>query len=346
MKAEHLSPAQILAVSANAPEKLFSGDVTTAKAEYRALSLKYHPDHNKDPEAVRVFRHITDLYKTAVELIENNAWRGRGFLTLLKPGLIDSKQIEYLKIVPFELGDIYIAETEVVFSVRREFADLFENAKRQIYDFHWANDRMRSEVERYLPQNPEYYSTGDNLVMVLPKAPDLILLEDLRVYLGGAIEAKHVAWIQSSLHNLACYFNFTGIVHNDISPHTYFISPVHHYGALFGGWWYARKDGEKINALPNRTMKLAPADVIRRKEADARVDLELIRATGRELLGNPNGAELRNKTDVPAALANWLNGATTGKAVVDYELWKYVLEQSYGARQFVSLNVNASEVYE
>jgi len=162
----------------------------------------------------------------------------------------------------------------------------------------------------------------------------------------GELDARHAAWIQSSLQNLACYFEYAGIVHNDIGAATYFVSPRNHTGCLLGGWWYACAAGHRLKALPPRTVRYAPPDVIRRKKADPRVDLELVRATGREILGDPAGARLRRNKKIPAAFANWVNGATSGEAVTDYKLWNYALETSFGKRRFVEMKIETSDLYQ
>ena len=182
--------------------------------------------------------------------------------------------------------------------------------------------------------------------MVLPKAADMILLDDLLEHLGGAIDARHVGWIGSSLQNLACYFEYAEIVHQDISPRNVFVSPENHSVVLLGGWWYANRAGGRIFALPNRTINVAPADVLRNKRVDARIDLELIRQTGRELLGENGSAPIKTNEKIPAAMARWFNGATSGSAVADYKLWKNVLEMDFGASRFIRLDVEPSQIYE
>jgi hypothetical protein len=340
----NLSPERILAIPADAPEKLFSGDLLTAKSEYRALGLYWHPDRNTDPQSQRIFQHITELYKKAKELLETNRWRGAGTLELERGGHV-FRRVSYYRIVPFELGEMYVAEREVVYSVKLEFGDLFENAQKYLARFGYADSAMKREIERCLPPKPEYYTAADRLLMLVRKSEDLVLLDDLRDYLGGEIAPRHVGWIQNTLHNLSCYFSYAGLAHNDISPHTYFVSPTFHTGALLGGWWYASREGEKMKALPERTIRLAPADVIRGKRADRRTDLELIRATGRELLGDPLGARLKLNKKIPAAFVRWFNGATTGDALLDYKLWNEVLRESFAAPRFVKLEAPASAIY-
>ena len=344
----NLTAAEILAIPEKSPEKLFSGELEIAKSEYHTLCRRWHPDYNTDANATAIFQHVNNLYRAAQQLIETNCWRGAGVLELPGAGsgaAAVSRRIRYFKRADFELGEMYIGETEIAFAVERQYADLFENASRRIASFQFANLSMQKEMHGNLPDNPEYFATAERLILVLPKAPDMILLEDLLEHLGGAVDARHVAWIGSSLQNLACYFDYAGIVHHDISPQTVFVSPKYHSVMLLGGWWYAGFAGGKINALPNRTINVAPADVLRNKRADTRVDLELIRQTGRELLGNGGGAPLKTNEKIPAAMARWFNGATSGSAVADYQLWRNVLEMAFGKPRFCRLDVEPGAIY-
>ncbi len=345
----NLTGEQILAIRDDAPEKLFSGELEIAKSEYHILSRRWHPDRNKESKATTVFQRITELYRKAQELIKAKRWRGAGILELQIAGSGAAspvlRRMKYLKIIPFELGEMYLGETEIVFAVERQYADLFENAKRHIAKFRFANDAMRKEIEHCLPGKAEYFNAAERLIMILPKAAEMVLLEDLIKYLDGAIDARHVGWMTNRLYNLACYFQYAGIVHQDISPRTFFVSPESHGGILLGGWWYARHQGETINALPNRTIKFAPSDVLRHKRADNRTDLELIRQTGREIFGESVGMPIKANRKLPTAMARWFNGVTSGSAVTDYELWRNVLEMDFGAPRFVRLEVEPSAVY-
>jgi hypothetical protein len=340
---------QILAIAENAPERLFSGNLEMARSEYHNLSRRWHPDRNRDRQATTVFQHITGLFRKARLLIQAGRWRGAGILELPAPGsgaaASAHRRMTYFKSVEFELGDLYIAETEVAFSVERQYADLFENARRQIGGFRFANISMEKEIGRNLPRRPEYFTTSERLIMVLPKMPDAVLLEDLLDHLGDAIDPRHVGWIVNCLHNLVCYFDYAGLVHHDIGPRTFFVSPRSHSGTLLGGWWYARSKGERINALPDRTIRIAPPDVMILKRADSRVDLELIRQTGRELLGAAKEMGTNKDGKIPPAMARWINGATSGSAVTDYQLWKGVLEMDFGAPRFVRLDVEPDAIY-
>jgi hypothetical protein len=150
----------------------------------------------------------------------------------------------------------------------------------------------------------------------------------------------------SGLHNMTCYLDWADLSHNDISLDTYFISPKYHSGALLGGWWYTSKIGNKIIAVPNRTYQYMPMEVRKTKISSIKTDLELIRAVGRELLGDVTGTRLKQNEDIPKPLINWLVlPSPTGSAIKDYTLWQKVLTDSFGPRKFVNMEVAAEELY-
>jgi len=239
----------------------------------------------------------------------------------------------------FELGEMYINENSVTFSVESSHRDLFENAVKVINGIKFASKRMEEEMSKFLPKIVKTFEIEDRLVMVLEKSPDLILLRDVSEYFKSKIDPKHVAWILSSLHNLVCYFGYSKFSHNDISMDTYFISPEFHNGSLLGGWWYSTELGKKMLAVPSRTYNLFPEDVKAKKGGDIKVDLDLIRAVGRELLGDPVGTKLSEMKAAPEPMISWLRLVTTGRPVDDYKIWKdVVIPASFGGRFFTRMD--------
>jgi len=316
------------------PEDLFPGDPAQAKQLFHDLALKWHPDRNKGRD--EVFKHIKQLYEDGVAKMESGAWEGSGELHLLMPAKCG---IPYIKSKPFDLGRMYIADDCVVYVVEKRYEDLFNHGLAMAQTCEFASPRMCEEMERYLPTTAKAHLTKDGkLAMRVRKTSDLILLRDVLDYYGGAIESRHVAWIQSSLHNLACYLSWAQVSHNDISPDTYFISPQHHGGALLGGWWYATTFDRRIEKLPQRTYRLLPWEVQKTKLASPQIDLELVRATGKELLGKAK--------NIPDPMAAWFRGVASKDAVSEYGSWKdHVLTSSFGARRFVVMNLTAETLY-
>lgn len=333
----------LLAIPAAEPERLFSGDPMTARAEYLRLAGRWHPDRNPDRLAHQVFQRITQLYRLALEKLRNGDWRVPGRLALRNGGV--PQELHYLRRHDFELGALYIAREAAAFVVVPEHADLLAAATRRFASFRFAGHGMQREASLYLPKLAGVCEAQDGRALVLEKAPDLVLLRDLLDRLGGRLPPRHVAWVLSSLLNIACYFQYAGLTHNAIGPDTYFVSPEGHSGALLGGWWYAQRWGRTMRVLPCRSAGLLPPDIAAAKRADPRLDLELIRATGRELLGDAGGARLRNDPDIPRPLVDWLRQPSAGSAIDDYELWHDVLKASFGARRFVELGITARDVY-
>jgi hypothetical protein len=115
----------------------------------------------------------------------------------------------------------------ICYIVKPDYKDLFGQYMETVkYGFKYENDDMKREIEKYLPAVLDNFETdkGDHVV-VLSKTPDVFLLKDVLDFYKGEIPPKHVAWITSSLCNLACYLRYTGLTHNGISEMTCFVSP-------------------------------------------------------------------------------------------------------------------------
>lgn len=242
----------------------------------------------------------------------------------------------------FELGEMYINSTNVVFILENTYKSFFDNAVQTIKGFKYASDRMKEEVERYLPSITKTFEVEDRLCMILDKTSDLVLLKDVLDYFDGKLDPKHVAWILSSLHNLSCYLSYAKLSHGDISLNTYFISPKFHSGVLLGGWWYATEIGKKMIGVPSRTYNLFSKEVKERKEGDPRTDLDLIRAIGRELLGDSAGINV----SAPEVMKTWLRCITSGDAIKDYATWKNkIITAGFGGRYFTEMEVTPEQIY-
>lgn len=241
----------------------------------------------------------------------------------------------------FELGTFFIQSNSVLFSIDDSHRVFFDNGIRTIKEFSYASEKMKLEVSRYLPSIVKSFEEDGRIILILRKTNDLVLLRDLLNYFEGVMDPKHVAWILSSLYNLVCYFHYSRFSHNDISLDTYFVSPEFHSGVLLGGWWYATGFSKKMLGVPGRTYNLLSPDILLNKGGDPRIDLDLIRAIGRELLGDPTGI----KVVAPDAMKDWLRCETTGDAIRDYSVWRNeVIPNSFGGRFFTKMNVELNKI--
>lgn len=341
-----MTAAEILAIKE--PEQIFSSDLVAAKNEFRDLVRKWHPDHNPNLVANDILAHINYLYQEARKRLLEGTWQTPGCLTL---NSTDNKiyKIHYHIMFPFELGEAAIGKSIIAFLVDDPYKDLFKDGLcwMESRNYSYANDKMRDEITRYLPKRKGVFALREaKNVIVVEKDPGLVRLRDLVEYCNGKLDPKHVAWIISSLYNLLCYFNFARIVHGDISLDTYFVDPEKHSGALLGGWWYARREGERLVALPSRTVDNMPPDLWASKKADCRTDLSLVRLLGREMLGDASGARLRTDHNIPRALSEWLCYGTSGSALRDYEIWqRVVIPAAFGGRYFTKLDARPENIY-
>ena len=340
---------QILSVPLDRPEKLYQVETESEiKSLYRKFSTLWHPDkHIKDgKDTAAVFSHLKLLYEKGLEKMKNGVWH---YGNMLKLTSVDKKefQIKYYMEYPFELGVNYIGNTISVWLIELQYEDLVKRAVKQIKSLKYANDKMKEEMAKYLPQIKSTFKTAEHIVLVMEKSPDILLLKDILDYHKGKIPARHVAWILSGLYNIACFFEYNQLMHGGFSIDNYYINPMQHGGALLGGWWFSHKTGEKLVALNQQAIDVAPASLLNTKKAQGSLDLEMIRKIGRQLLGDETGVYLKKDKDIPVPLINWLRDSSMHNAFDEYNLWqKQVLKDSFGARRFIEMKVSANDIYQ
>ena len=342
-------------LSINSPESLFSYSVGQAKEEYRFLARRWHPDCKPTPDAMQVFMHIVQLYRHARKKMASGNWNepcekieeeSKG---IRKFRLLDgtSKTCKYRISHPFELGTMYVADNSVVFEVEHDFAELFEQGRKRSHMLPIKNNSMALEMSKYLPQIKHIFKTESANILVVRKTPDQLLLSDVLSYFDGRLTPiNHVSWILNNLLNLACYLEWAGVTHNAIASTTFLISPLRHNGMLLGGWWYSTQVGQHLTYLPEATLNCIPPDILRSKRADARVDLELIKSIGREILGDAGGAHLALDKSLPPDLVEWLQLPSSGSAFEDYKTFKReILPNAFGPPKFVNMQLDADQLY-
>ena len=338
-----LSARDILAIPEDQPERLF-GTPDAVTALWHALAQRWHPDHTTDTAAASVFSHLALLRDKARERRDLGLWRIPGLLELRgTDGTL--RRARYVRDFPFELGTAYLGGSLLTFVIEDEYADLAETARRTIAGLGYANDGMRDSLAGRLPVLKTGFKTRDQTVLILERPAETLRLRDVLDHFGGRIDPVHVAWIVSELLNLACYLAWAGVAHDDISLDSVYIVPAQHKVWLPGGWWYANPIGGRMNALPERTLTVAPATVLDTKQASPRVALELIRLLGRELLGDPDGLRLGADPTVPKALGAWLRLPAPDSPREDYGQWPRVLRDSFGPPRFVALDLTADTLY-
>jgi hypothetical protein len=339
-----LTADDILAIPVDQPELLFTADEDTAKLEYRRLASKWHPDQNPMVDE-NVMARISVLHALAQFRLSTDSWVIPGVVTFKTT---DGKtfNLKYRATRSFELGYIYVGENLVAYSLFKDNSDLYNNARKLIKNFKFHDDKMKSEIKKLLPEIHSELVTDDRMVMLIKKTPDQLLLSDVLDHFNGEIDPKHVAWMTSRLYNIACYLQYSKLVHAGITVDSLLISPAEHTVSLIGGWWYATDVGRKLEALPGVAVEFTPSDVIDSEIADPKIDLELLHATARQLLGDINGSKLLMNKSIPPSLVTWLRSLSSGNAMQEYKIWyeKAVIE-AFGPRRFIEMKLTADDLY-
>lgn len=340
------SAEEWLRIPVTEPERAFSNDRAECESERHLLLKKWHPDVSKDPKATEVFQQIGLLFKAAIKKLENGTWTLPDQITFTDR--YDRKfNMKYRRAHDFELGKMFVGETNLLFAVDSKYDQLYANGVLLMQGFKYASPDMQKEMERFLPKCKTLIQGISHEYVVVGKTTDVVLLRDLFTHHNGKLPAKHVAWIVSSMLNIVCYLDWAELSHNAISMDTFFVSPEHHGGLLLGGWWYATAFGSKLTQVPNRTAELMSSMQRHSRLADRTLDQDLVRATARELLGDPAGTRLRSDPEVPIALADWLLTSASEKPVKDYSIWlNKVLPAAFGKRRFQKLDVTPTDIYD
>lgn len=343
-----LTKEEILKISLRSPEKLFLEVLTEKelKDAYIKLSFKWHPDKNLSSieKTDEVFAHINLLYKEAKEKFKQDTWNKGFFREFISS---DNKKTiySYLQESEFELGYYLIGADSIAWVIAPDFQDLALNAVKQIEGIKYANDKMKVEMQKFVPVIKSFIKTTDKqTIIIMHRDPNSVLLKDVLSYYIK-VEAKHVAWILSNCYHLCCFFEFNKVMHGGITLDNLFINPETHAAQLLGGWWFTHRQNDKLRALSAQTLSIAPFEVINSKIALGSLDLECIRLMGRQLLGDKNGINLVKNKDIPTPLTQWLRGASTENAFKEYDIWYKVLKDSFGVRRFIKMELNSNDIY-
>lgn len=339
------SADDLLAIPVEEPERLFTGELTTMKLEWKHLRSKWHTDHSGRND---VFQHVKILFEKAELKMLNGVWEVPGEFRFTDiTGF--SAIVQHVKKRTFELGDYYIGKSDITYSIDKSNKDLVNAAQYVIKGLTFKTD-IEQKLESFFPLKPAgnttVYETADRLIVRTGRVRESICLRDLLEHQGGKIDPKHVAWIISRLYNFACYLQVNKLTHNDFSLDSLYVTPDDHNVSLIGGWWYSRIVGEKLLAASSNTVKLIPMSILSKKMADPVIDLNLIRGVGRALLGDVVGTTLVRDKTLPKPMVAWLLGASAGDARKEYKTWHdKVLVDSFGPRKFVKLDVTFDNVY-
>lgn len=325
---------------------LFSNDREKCKAEYKELVKIWHPDVSGSLKAREVFDKITELYQQAQDYFLNDIWEKQNeiiFYTNQGKKVI----MNYLERFSFGLGECYICNNYIIYLFQKEKEKYYRNAIDQIEHLAYADKKMETEFKRFLPQIYNQYQTTKGLYgLVLKKEEGVYPLKNILTYFKNRIPHKQAAWMISRLHNLACYFSYNHLVHNDITLENCFISPEEHTIYLYGGFWYTTKAEEKMLGISKEIYEIMPVRAKNTKSSEYTTDLEAIKLLGRKLLGEVNSRKLAAYYEVPKPFLEFLIRGADTDSFKQLTEWEEVLKKSYGKRKFIEMKIKREDIYQ
>lgn len=322
---------------------------------YKDIIKEWHPDRflyrNKElidlaEEISKKLNRFYSEYKKVSGYFLENSYQEKLWIS------DDNKEmkLKYFRERDFELGKIYISKSFIIYELFSNFDKYFDNyksivSKRLIF----KDNKMKEEMSKYLPSLKEGFNkvsfrkTKDNFnLIVINKSEDVLSLKDVIAYYKDIkIDSKSICWMISSMYNLACYFQYLGLVHNGISEDNYFISPKYHSGLILGGFWYSTNINSKMIGCKKEIFDILPFEVKRDKLSNFKSDLESIKLLGRKLI------ECTDKDTLSEILIDWSNSTVlTDDAIEEYKNWGKVLDRVFGEKRvFVPMNLTYRDIY-
>jgi len=312
------------------------------KKQYFTLIKKFHPDVNKSMNATKVMVLLNSFYKEARRMFREGEWHESNCVILT--GVDEKKRkISYLKSSNNELGETYVCNTVVCFLFDKD-KELYYNAYIQnIKNLKYANEAMKKQFSTIVPDIVDSFKTTDGRsAIVVSKNRNDILLTDLLKHVN-IIDEKHVAWIVSSLLNVACFLYYNNIGHNTLVQDSIYVNVNSHSITLLGGWEYSKTFGQKMIGLKKQAYDNLTTKTKRDKISTYTTDLECVRQVARECLRVKTPHESKK---LPDAYSKWLWGAPSENSYSEYSRWVKVLEDSYGKRKFVIWDISPENIYQ
>lgn len=339
-----LPSATILGMTS--PTQLFPNSMAEAEKSWRKLVQLWHPD--KHPATARlateVMIKIKSLYEKAESQIQAGVWGTGKFIKFeTKDSFVNFTYLEQDEIQNF--GTQYTGRRFVVYHIPDSNLDMVKIWLLNTDKFHspTLDDKSQKNFQAQLAARPTEFKLKDGSVLLaVPKLPEFLCLKHV-LNKRGALEPVHVAWIMSRLTVLGMLMKDRDVPNLEIVSASVFINPGTHEAFLASGWQYALNFDQKALAAPQKLARLCPKIAVSHN-AQCMHGTTMIKALGRECLGDSVGVMLLQRKDVPAPFTAWLNSPSTNDSHAEARKWERAKLASF-EKQFIDLTLTEKEVY-
>lgn len=257
-------------------------------------------------------------------------------------GSHDSFKINYIDAWQFEIGECYMDHRNIVYLLDPKYGKFASNMRNILNNITYEDERMELFFSAAIPHILKYFeTTAGEYCIIIRKPKETYPLRAVLKYFKGEIDGKHVAWIIQRLLDIEKFLNYNNIVHNGISIDNIFISPINHIVTIYGGWWYATPQGEKMIGTNTEIFNLMSKETKEDKLSTCYTDLVSIKNIGRKICGEEDSGF----STLPEPMLRFLYSETTSKILEENYKWVQAKEDSYGKPKFVEMFIDINKIY-
>ena len=314
---------------------LFPHDKNEIEAQYRAYAKKVHPDINKDANAEAAFRRLTELKDEALAALANGSWHEKGIMSFkLDNGSTLRIRYKYHRIL--DICEYYVSKTRLIYIFDAAHKRFYENFRHIFASWNCSDAKMKKEIfDVIIPQDIHYYTSGDKYIISIQKNEDMYPLRALiENYWHNKVPGRHLAWITSRLMQNITFINHEGYTVNGIDIDSCFVSCKYHAISIYGGWWFAAKEGEPMIGTTSDIYAVMPPKVKADKVSNYLTDIESVKLMLRTL-----------DTDCPKAMTDFYMSGSSEDPIEEWSKWDEALKTAYGERKFIKLEPKENEIY-
>lgn len=294
--------------------ELFHSGEDNIRKEYREYAKIIHPDVCDDPDAEAAFQQLSEFYEDAIKSARDGTF---GYLHRMK----------------FEIGERIVYDDRIIYIFDKGKEKYRERYSESCQKIRYKDMRM---TETYRNRMPVVWEDDKQQIVIHKKETQYPMDLFLKVY-GPELGGRDIAWMISRMCDLLCFLKYNGLVLNDIQPRSLFIDPDDHSISIYGGWWYAAREGEKMIGTSKEVYSLMPSAVRTNGLASAITDMESMKQMFRTICAGK---------DIPKPITDWIDSGSTGDPYQAYFDWNVALDKAYGPRKFKKFETKKENIYQ